>query len=48
MLHLFSLSFSIVGNYTCKITATSDSLGIPIYAISDPHQIILQGTSNND
>ena len=47
VLHFSSLSFSDVGNYTCKITATSDSLGIPIFDMSDPHQIILQGTPNN-
>ena len=42
-LHLPSLALSDVGNYTCRVTATSRVLGQPIVADSLPRTIILSG-----
>ena len=43
VLYLPSLALSDVGNYTCRVTATSRLLGQPIIAENQPHRVILSG-----
>ena len=48
VLHLSSLALSDVGNYTCRVTATSRALGQPIVTDSLPHTVILRGKHNKN
>jgi len=46
VLRLSPLSLSDVGNYTCKVTASSIVLSRPVHAESLPHVLILKGIFN--
>ena len=48
VLRLPSLALSDVGNYTCRVTATSRILGQPIVADSPPHTVILRGKCDSN